>query len=187
MNTSNLPNSTPYTDREESPMTRTHLTPPPHGTLRLWLCAAAGGLVLAGCSPDAASTADPSVPSTTAPSADDDTAATTFDVFETADITGYDLMPGTTVSISISPDTDAVALNAGCNTLVGSLDRTAGTLSTTDDGSVASTMMACDQGLGMQDEWLRGFVASNPTWALDGDTVTLTSPTATIAARRVSG
>lgn len=59
--------------------------------------------MLAGCSPDAASTADPSVPSTTAPSADDATAATTFDVFETADITGYDLMPGTTVSISISP------------------------------------------------------------------------------------
>jgi len=64
-----------------------------------------------------------------------------------------------------------VSANAGCNTLFGGASWDGGKLEL--DGALASTMMACDDALMEQDQWLSDFLSSSPALALDGKTLTL--------------
>lgn len=127
---------------------------------------AASALVLAACGSD-----DDGSPSGSAPTADD-LAGTAF---ESTDVTGYDLVADTTVTLGF--ETDALGANAGCNTMSGGYTITDGTL---DVSTMAATMMACDDALMAQDTWLSEFLTSGPDITLDGDTLTLSGGETTI-------
>jgi heat shock protein HslJ len=96
--------------------------------------------------------------------------------FESTDVTGYDLVEGTTITLGFEADT--VGAQGGCNTQSGGYTITDGTL---DVGVMASTDMACDGALMDQDKWLSEFLTGSPEIALDGDTLTLTGSDATIS------
>ena len=127
---------------------------------------ALSALALAACGSDGDS-ASGSVPTP------DDLAGKAF---ESTDVTGYDLVEGTTITLGFEADT--VGAQGGCNTQSGGYTITDGTL---DVGVMAATMMACDDALMAQDTWLNGFLTSSPEIALDGDTLTLTGSDATIS------
>ncbi|MPZ00279.1 MAG: META domain-containing protein [Actinophytocola sp.] len=78
-----------------------------------------------------------------------------------------------------------ITINAGCNTLFGDARLDAGTLVVENMGG---TEMGCAKPLMRQDEWLKEFFTSNPSWQRDGDTLTLTSgdTTITLVERRVA-
>lgn len=89
--------------------------------------------------------------------------------FTTTEARGHEMVAGTTVRLTF--DEDIVSAHAGCNTLFGGAAWADGTL--TIDGEIAMTMMACDAELQAQDQWLADFLASEPSIALDGDTLIL--------------
>lgn len=70
-----------------------------------------------------------------------------------------------------------VTISAGCNTLSGSARLDAGTLVVEN---MSTTEMGCAKPLMRQDEWLKEFFTSSPSWQRDGDTLTLTSGDTTI-------
>ena len=90
-------------------------------------------------------------------------------------MTGYDLVEGSEITMNFLDD--GVSVNAGCNTMSGGYEITDGTFVA---GQFAMTMMACEEALMDQDTWLSEFLASSPTIALDGSTLTLTSEESTI-------
>ena len=69
-------------------------------------------------------------------------------------------------------------MNAECNTLFGPVDLSDGTVTLT--GELASTKMACPPELMAQDDVLAAFFSAGPTWALDGEVLTLTGGSTTI-------
>lgn len=71
-----------------------------------------------------------------------------------------------------------VSVNAECNTLFGPVDLSDGTVTLT--GELASTKMACPPELMAQDDVLAAFFSAGPTWALDGEVLTLTGGSTTI-------
>lgn len=120
---------------------------------------ALSALALAACGSDD----DPA--SGSAPTADDLDGTT----FESTEVTGHELVADTTITLAFQAD--AVSANAGCNTMNGGYTITDGTL---EVATMASTMMACEDALMAQDDWLAEFLASGPEIALDGDSLTLT-------------
>ena len=68
----------------------------------------------------------------------------------------------------------SISINAGCNSLFGEATWTDGTI-TVPAGTLASTMMACSEPLMAQDQLLADFFASNPTWTLTGESLTIES------------
>lgn len=83
------------------------------------------------------------------------------------------LAEGTRISLSFHED-GRISANAGCNHLGGHASLNGGTLGI--DG-LSMTEMGCDSPLMEQDQWLAGFLTSDPTFALDGERLTLTSGT----------
>lgn len=116
-------------------------------------------IVLAGCG-----SADDS-PSGVAPT-DGELSGTTFD---STDVTGRDLVPGSLVTIGFQED--SISANAGCNSMSGTYAITDGTL---EVGVVAATEMACDDALMAQDLWLGNFITNGPSIVSFGETLTLT-------------
>jgi heat shock protein HslJ len=106
-----------------------------------------------------------------APTADDLAGQT----FESTSVEGHDLVEGSTIELGF--ETDALGARAGCNSLSGGYTITDGTL---EVAAMASTMMACDDALMAQDEWLSEFLTSGPEITLDGDTLTLAGSESTI-------
>ncbi len=136
--------------------------------------AAVAALALSACGSDgsdAARDTDGDTGGDASPTADDlDGRA-----FESTDVTGYELVDGTTIALTF--DDDRMSVNAGCNTLMGGYS--------IDDGSLiadelAMTMMACDEPLMAQDTWLNEFLSSAPQVGLDDETLTLTGEEATL-------
>jgi heat shock protein HslJ len=84
----------------------------------------------------------------------------------------YDLVPGTTLTLGFQDD--AIQANAGCNQMVGQGTYADGTL---DVGAgLGMTQMACSPPAKMnQEQWYSEILASQPTLALDGDQLVLTS------------
>ena len=116
---------------------------------------------------------------------DDDAAAPTVDdlagsTFESTSVEGHDMVAGTNVTMTF--DTDGVAVNAGCNTLRGGLAIEDGTLQV---GTMAQTMMACTDDLMAQDTFLVEFFDAGPTITLEDDVLTLTASGATITAAEI--
>ena len=81
------------------------------------------------------------------------------------------LVPGTRIRLTFRNGTDLGA-SAGCNTMGGSYRVTNGVLVFEGGGM---TQMGCDEPRHAQDEWLAGFLASQPTAALSGNELVLTS------------
>jgi len=128
---------------------------------------AASAIVLAACGSDD----DSSSSSGSSPTADE-LAGTTF---ESTEVTGYDLVPGSMITIGFEADT--LGASAGCNSMSGAYAITDDTL---EVGVMAATMMACDDALMAQDTWLNDFLTSGPSIVFDGETLTLSGGDATI-------
>ena len=90
--------------------------------------------------------------------------------FASTDVTGHELVADTTIDLTFAEQ--RISALAGCNTQNGDVDVTDGVLVVRQ---LASTMMACDDPLMAQDQWLAGFLEGEPEVALDGETLTLTS------------
>lgn len=86
------------------------------------------------------------------------------------------LVPGTRIRLDFR-DGGALAFNAGCNQLGGTISLGGGVL--TMDG-YGGTEMGCDPALQAQDEWLGELLKEGPTWKLEGDTLTLTRGSTTL-------
>ncbi|MGB9345815.1 MAG: META domain-containing protein [Ilumatobacteraceae bacterium] len=119
----------------------------------------------------AACGSDDDTASGSAPTADD----LAGQAFESTSVEGYDLVEGSTIELGF--ETDALGARAGCNSLSGGYTISDGTL---EVGAMASTMMACEDALMAQDQWLSEFLTSSPEITLDGGTLTLTGSDATM-------
>ncbi len=119
----------------------------------------------------AACGSDDDTASGSAPTADD----LAGQAFESTSVDGYDLVDGATIELGF--ESDVLGARAGCNSLSGSYTITDGTL---EVETMASTMMACEDALMEQDQWLSEFLTSGPDIALDSATLTLTGADATL-------
>jgi heat shock protein HslJ len=100
--------------------------------------------------------------------------------FESTDVTGHDLVDGSEITMNFLDD--AVSVNAGCNTMNGRFEIADGTFTAEQ---FAMTMMACPDPLMAQDTWLSEFLASSPSIAVDGSTLTFTGDDATITLEEI--
>lgn len=89
--------------------------------------------------------------------------------FVSTQVTGHELVDGSEVRLIFQ--TDRISVQAGCNTLNGGATWDEGALVVTQP--MARTMMACAPDLMAQDDWLEGFLTSEPALSLDGATLTL--------------
>lgn len=130
---------------------------------------AAGGLLLGACSSDAGSDTD----DTAAPAAVAETVPTAADlsdaVYDLSEITGHTLVADSTVELVF--DSGTVSVHAGCNRMFGAFSIDDGALETPQ---LAATLMACDQALMDQDQWMAGFLESAPQIRTGEDTLVLT-------------
>lgn len=100
--------------------------------------------------------------------------------FKSTSIDGREMVAGTNVTISF--DDDGLAVNAGCNTLVGAFEIDDGVLVV---GTMAQTLMACTDDLMQQDQFLVGFLEAGPTVTLDKGTLTLVGENVTLTAEAI--
>jgi heat shock protein HslJ len=92
--------------------------------------------------------------------------------FSSADVSGHDLVDGSTITLSFQDGT--MAVKAGCNAQTAEYEVADGTLRWT--GPVAATKMACPtDDLAAQDQWLAGLFTDGMDAALDGGRLTLTN------------
>lgn len=88
--------------------------------------------------------------------------------FTATEVRGHELVPDTDIVVSF--EDGLLSAQAGCNTLAGDATWTDGVLTA---GPLAMTMMACDDALSAQDQWLSDLLTSEPAISLDGDTLTI--------------
>jgi heat shock protein HslJ len=130
--------------------------------MRVLLAVAAAALLLTACGSDDEGGGG-TVPDTS------DLEASTY---SSTDVTGHDLVEGSTITLSFQDGT--MAVKAGCNTQTGAYDVVDGALKWT--APAASTTMACPTSdLADQDQWLAGVFTDGMDASLDGGTLTLTN------------
>jgi len=95
--------------------------------------------------------------------------------FSSTAVEGQTLVEGSTITLDFADG--RVAANAGCNTLTGGYEIDGGDLSV---DQLASTMMACEDDLQRQDEWLSEFLSAGPNVDLTDDALTLSSDDVTL-------
>lgn len=96
--------------------------------------------------------------------------------FVSTDVTGPEVPGGGPLEVAF-PERNGIAMSAGCNRGVGSVDLADGIVTT---GPIATTMMACPGDLMGADAWMTDLFAAQPTWALNDDVLTLTTPGTTV-------
>lgn len=98
--------------------------------------------------------------------------------FVSSEVTGYDLVPDSELTLTF--DGDTLAVNAGCNTMTTTYSLTDSVLKWT--GTPAATMMGCDEALTAQDAWITGLLTKGmAAEGIDGGaSLTLTSGDVTI-------
>ena len=128
-----------------------------------------GSILLVGCGDD--SSDDSSADAGSVPSAAD-LADRTF--LSTA-VEGKTLVEGTQVSLSFTDST--IAAIAGCNTMTGGYTITDDALAV---DALAQTMMACDDQLAAQDQWVGQLLEGDPSITLDDDVLTLSGGDVTL-------
>ena len=89
--------------------------------------------------------------------------------FTSTEVRGYDLVEGSAVTLTF--EDGRISAQGGCNTLNGGATWEGDTLEVAEP--MASTMMACEEPLMAQDQWLSSFLTSSPALEVDGDTLTL--------------
>lgn len=89
--------------------------------------------------------------------------------FVSTDVAGHELVPGSEVKVIFQ--SDRISVQAGCNTLNGGATWDSGVLVVAVP--MARTMMACDDDLSRQDDWLEALLTSEPALSLDGSTLVL--------------
>jgi heat shock protein HslJ len=125
-------------------------------------------LLLAACGSPSADSASPGAPS-------NPLRGTTFESGDvTVDGKPHELVAGTRVALDFTDD-DRLVATAGCNTMSGPVDTGGGKLAV--DG-LATTEVGCDGPRQAQDEWLAGILGDGPTWRLDDQTLTVSTPDA---------
>ncbi len=144
--------------------------------------ALAAGLLVAACNAGAAPTAspDPTASPSAAPAAGPN--GTYVSTGVTDDGADMPLVPNSNVTLSFQDG--QLSANAGCNTMNGSYSVESDQLLVS---TLASTQMACEEPLKSQDEWLATFLDSDPTFALSGDVLTLTSGATVMTLNASSG
>ncbi|PTR31781.1 heat shock protein HslJ [Rhodococcus sp. OK519] len=118
-------------------------------------------------------TTPPSTTSSAAPSAAD---AVWTRTFISTEVTGPQVPGGGPLEVAF-PEPNQIAMSAGCNRGVGSVELTGGKVTT---GPIATTMMACPGDVAGADKWMTDLFAAQPTWALNDDVLTLTTPDTTV-------
>lgn len=134
----------------------------PGPVLRAGLAVVAGGLALAGCGGGGT-----------------DLGGATYASTESR---GHDLVPASRVTLTFTDG--RISANAGCNTLNGAASWEGDTLEVR--GSLASTMMACEDALMAQDTWLSEFLSSSPELAVEGDELVLGDATTGLTLTRTT-
>ncbi|MGA5303763.1 META domain-containing protein [Nucisporomicrobium flavum] len=128
-------------------------------TIRWWLLLVVTTMAVAGCGSGSGS---------------DGAAALDGRTFvSVGDEQDFPLVAGTRVRLTFRDG--EVAAEAGCNHLAGSVAFDGDRLVVTE---VGGTAMGCPPGLADQDDRLIGFLQGRPRWALDGDTLLLSTETA---------
>jgi heat shock protein HslJ len=97
--------------------------------------------------------------------------------FLSTSVTGYTLAPGTRITVTFD-EAGTLSANAGCNHLSGDFTVEGSTLIVGE--GLAMTEMGCDQARQDQDQWLANVLTDRPTLAVNDDSVTITSPGATL-------
>ncbi len=128
---------------------------------------AVSALALAACGSDS----DSGSGSGSTPTADD----LDGQAFTSTEVTGYELVADSEIELVFTAD--SIGARGGCNSMTGGYSIDDGALTV---GTMASTMMACDQALMDQDAWLSEFLTSGPEITLDGTTLTLSGSDSTI-------
>jgi heat shock protein HslJ len=90
--------------------------------------------------------------------------------FVSTEVEGHDLVADSTIRISF--EDGSLSINAGCNTMFGAYTVSGDVLSAP---TMAMTQMACDPALMDQDTWLSEAFSGSPTFALEGDELTVTA------------
>lgn len=79
--------------------------------------------------------------------------------------------------LTLTFGTDRISANAGCNTASGTVAFEGDVMQV---GQLASTLMGCTGDTAGADQWVDTLLSSNPTWRLDGDTLTLRNADQTV-------
>jgi heat shock protein HslJ len=132
-------------------------------------------LAVAGCGSDDSSEATDASSSQAGDAVTaDDLAGSTY---ASTSVTGHDLVEGSTITLSF--EGPRMSASAGCNIMSAAYEvADDGTLAWT--GEPAATMMACEDDLTAQDQWLIGLFQDGVTATSDGSTLTLTNDEVTI-------
>lgn len=102
--------------------------------------------------------------------------------FESTSVSGHELVDGTTITLTF--EEDRLGAYAGCNTMTGGASWEGGTLQVE---ALAQTMMACEDDLAAQDQWLLELLEDGPAVSLDGDELTVGDSSRGITLTRTSG
>ena len=90
--------------------------------------------------------------------------------FVSESVDGWQLVPGTQVSVSF--DSTGVAAQAGCNSFYGTCELEGATLRVS---LLGSTALGCTAPLMAQDDWLSAFLVAGPTLELDDPRLVMTT------------
>ena len=96
--------------------------------------------------------------------------------FLSTSVTGSTIPGGGPLEVAF-PERGHIAMSAGCNRGVSSVDLTTGTVQT---GPIATTKMACPGSSSGADEWMTNLFAAHPAWTLTDDSLTLASGEVTV-------
>jgi heat shock protein HslJ len=124
-------------------------------------------LLAAGCGDD--DDGDASEPRTGEP------AGALSGTFLSTQVTGQTFVEGTRLTIVF--DDGNLAAVAGCNNLIGAYEISDGVL---EVDQLAQTLMACEEDLQRQDEWISALLTSGPSVSLDGDVLTIAGDDVTV-------
>jgi len=120
---------------------------------------------------------DTGEPATTSPSATASAADALWGrTFLSTAVAGPAIPGGGPLEVAF-PERNSIAMSAGCNRGVSSVELTGGIVKT---GAIATTMTACAGDVAGADKWMTDLFAARPAWALDDGVLTLTTPDTTV-------
>ena len=120
--------------------------------------------------------ADSGTGSATGTGSDDVLASLSGRTFVSTEVTGHDLVPGSTITMTF-PNAQTVSVNAGCNTMSGGASVEGGVLQV---GPLATTQMGCPAPLMTQDAWLAALLTKGMAIEAQGETLVLSADEVTI-------